>query len=443
MRHFARYCLLLALVLGCSALALGQGFSVESKSPAPAGSETFTSMEGRFTISLPKQISGYSPKKVDTPVGPAQGHLFNWKVAYGQFIVGYIEGPGQLEKSQKTVFDNFRDNFVAMAREAQGKLLSETEMPLDGHPGREFKIEFPDSIALLRFYLINQRMYQVSVLILKTKREQEADAVKILASFKLLTEAEVEAESRKKMAEATPGALPQSPITKKLKSDAEDEGLKGRVKTILIETEDLSGTWVVQKRKPSSMNYYNEQGNLTKKESYDYRGNLSDITVYGYLDGERVSDSKHIEREYNPPPMMIAAPAGQPKPNYDPRYTYKFTYMYDEKGNLKEEFMRMNNGKLWLRYVYNLKGNQKETLVYDEAGSLNQKYVSMLDDKGNEIEKQYFDTKTGTVDEKYSYAYEFDSKGNWIKRTASKWVDVPGKSSFVPDSVTYRTITYY
>lgn len=238
--------------------------------------------------------------------------------------------------------------------------------------------------------------------------------------------------------------MPPEPIAKRLKSDAEDEELKGKVKTVETETEDLSGTWADGKRKPSSTSYYNEKGYLTKRESYDYRGNLDTITVYGYIDGDRVSSSKYIEHEYNPPPMMMAPTApGQAKPKYDSRYSYKFKFKYDDKRNLIEKTWYSNDGSLWLRYVYNFKGNQKEELVYSKDGSLNQKYIYALDAKGNEIEETVYETKDDSVRSKYSYVYEFDPKGNWTKRTTSKQITKDGKSSFTPYSVTYRTVTYY
>jgi hypothetical protein len=102
-----------------------------------------------------------------------------------------------------------------------------------------------------------------------------------------------------------------------------------------------------------------------------------------------------------------------------------------------------SSGKLWLRYVYKYQGNKKEELVYSEDGSLNRKNVSTLDDKGNEVEESFYDVKDGSVSERYSYSYEFDAKGNWIKRTASKWAAKDGKEQFAPYSITYRTITYY
>lgn len=443
MKNLAQYFLLAILITSSSLLAQAQGFRVETNSPpATAGAETFTSLEGRFSISLPKQIHGYSPKSADTPEGHVEGSFFNWRTAEGDFLVGYVDRPEMVESLSKKVLDSLHDSMLT-GNDDKTKLAGETDISIAGHPGREMKFERPDGLLILRVYLVRNRIYQALVVIPADKKAQESAAVKILASFKILSPADVEAEIQKRVEEATPGPLPQEPVAKKPKSDTEDEELKGKIKTVFEEDADLSGTWAVSKRKPTSMVYYNEKGNRTKSVLYDYRGNPFDINVYGYLDGERVSNSNSIQYEYDPPPMMAETPAGQSKPKRDTRYIYKYKYKYDDKGILREEQLYLNDGKPSLKYVYNYKDNQKEELVYEANGSLNQKYVSTLDDKRNEIEEIIYKATDNSVESKYSYAYEFDSQGNWVKKTASKWTKRDGKSQYMPYSVTYRTINYY
>ncbi|HEV7859850.1 MAG TPA: hypothetical protein VGO91_14635, partial [Pyrinomonadaceae bacterium] len=430
MKRLARFSLILTLLLGCSVLSYAQGFRIESTLPPPLGSETFTSLDGRFSIALPKQFSGYQPKSTNTPAGRIEAVLYTWETASGKFGVAYIDRPEPLESVGKAVMDSFRDNFVAKAGSGKGKLIGETELSLDGYVGRELKIEFPDGLYLFRMYLVKQRMYQTSVMIPNDKRAQAETAAKALASFKLLTPADVEAEMKRKIAEATPGPLPQEPVAQKLKSDAEDDGLKGKVKTIFSDEEDLTGTWTVIGRKPHARAYYNERGNLTKEEAFDYRGNVSNITVYGYIDGERASKYGYIQYEYDPPPMMMPAAPGQPKPIHDKRYTNKYRYKYDDKGKLIERLNYGNDGKLRSRYVYLYNGNQKEGQYYSDD-ELYRKELMTLDAQGNEIERTSIEQKPNMTT-KYSYTYEFDAKGNWIKKTTSKLVTKDGKSSLVP-----------
>jgi hypothetical protein len=141
--------------------------------------------------------------------------------------------------------------------------------------------------------------------------------------------------------------------------------------------------------------------------------------------------------------MMPPSPAGQPQPKYDPRYDSKHKYKYDDKGNLIEEIVYGNEGKLRVRDVYNLKGKQREKLTYSGDGSLISRHVSILDDKGSVTEAISYNAKDDSVRDRYSYSDEYDAQGNWIRETTSKWVKKDGKEYFEPAWITYRTITYY
>jgi hypothetical protein len=410
--------------------------------PAKNGSEKareFVSLQGRFTISLPEQVSGYRDISANVPEGRIEGDSFNWMTPEGYFEVSYIDLPGAL--ATKAVFDRSRDNKLRLNRKA--KLAGESDITLDGNPGRETRFETPDGILIVRTYLAGSRLYEAAVALTNSLKSKESEAVRALDSLRLLPQSAVDAARRKEMADATPSPLPQAAAASRLKSDAEDEGLKGRVKTVFRETQDLSGTWSVGGRKPSAMDYYDEKGQLTKQETYDYKGNLFQVAVYGYVDGARVRSDQMIHHEYDPPPVMVAGGPGGAGQKSDPRYSYKFGYRYDERGRLAEKVSYDSGGKIWLRYVYKFEGNKREESVYSEDGSLNQRYVYTLDDKGNEVEKTGYDVKDGSASERYTYVYEFDAKGNWSKRTTSQFVTKEGKSSFVPSYVTFRTIAYY
>jgi len=459
LQPLARFCYqsmaLIVFVIAFTLLApyvrsvFAQGFSVESKSPpSVVGGHTFVSLEGRFSIALPQSQHGFRPLSIETAVGRATGDAYSWTMKEGSFTAGYVDASQSWDEPDTStrVFAGIRDGLVSWAGSKNGKLVGERQISFEKHPTLELKLEFPEALLLQRSYLISRRLYQV-VLVLRTEqRAYEAVAVKVLDSFKVLSDADVSVALKARAAQAEPSPLPQEPVAPRIRSDAEDEGLHGNVKTVFQESQDLSGTWSVQGKKPSSMGYYNARGNLTKRESYDYKGNLSDITVYGYLDGARVSSRKSIEHEYNPPPMMIASPPGEARPKPDPRYSNKFTFQYDDQKRLIEKSWFMNNGQLSIRYVYKYSGKpakQREDLVYSADGSLNQRDLSILDEKGTEVERTSFETKDGSIRNKYSYAYEFDGKGNWIKRSTSKWVTKDGRSYYAPAHVDYRTITYY
>ncbi len=426
--------------------SFGQGFEVKTKSePSVIGAGTFVSLSGRFSIALPPTKHGFRPLSIETPAGPANGDAYIWTMKEGAYTAGFVDAPVELDESEtgKRVLASFREGMANFANQNNGKLVSDRSIELDKHSGMEVRLEFASGVMTQRMYLVSRRMYQIVLVVRSEQRASEGVALNVLDSFKLLNEAEVRAALKAEAAKAEPSPLPQEPVAKRGGTDTSDADLHGKVKTVYSESEDRSGTWAVQSRKPTSMQYYNEQGNLTKSELYDWKGNLFQITVYGYLDGARVSKWETIRHEYNPPPMMISPKPGEAKPKYDPRYSNKSDFKYDDKKRLIEKTLINNDGKLWQRLIYKYSGNQLERLVYSADGSLNQRSVSVLDENGDSIEHTSYEVGGEKVRAKYTYAYEFDAKGNWIKQTSSKWVTKDGRSYYEPASVYYRTITYY
>ena len=229
------------------------------------------------------------------------------------------------------------------------------------------------------------------------------------------------------------------------KTDRETDGLKGSVKSVRTEIADLKktrGKLVESKRRHKEAITYDSNGNRLTWKTYDYlSGALFDSVTYSRVNGDKVS----IYEEVNNPnkiTQVVSVPNDKPTKSSDPYLSYKFKYKYDSDGNVSEEAW-YQNGSLWLRYVYNFKGNQKVELVYSADGSLNQKYVYTLDDKGNEIEMLAYDTETNKLEGKETYKYlEFDAKGNWTKRITSEG-DENSKFVVKPREVLYRTLTYF
>lgn len=405
----------------------------------------FVSLEGRFSVSLPAQNHGFHGLALPTPFGVAKGDAYEWRMKEASFVVGYADAaqPVDNPETAKRVFEALREEFKKIATANSGLVWKEKQLQLGGHQGIEQRLDFFSGFMIQRTYLVSRRLYQTVMVIRTTQRNYEGLASKVLDSFKILNEPEVSSKLAQKGAEAEPSPLPQQPMIQRAGSDASDKGLHGRVKTVLEESQDLSGTWSVQTRKRDSFETYNEQGNLTRAEFYDYKGNLHDITVYGYVDGSRVSNSKTIQHEYNPPGVMVRAAPGAVIKKSDLRYQTKFEFKYDEQKRLIEHSWFRSNGERFLRYVYNYKGNQLEKLVYSEDGSLNQRSLSILDSKGNEIERTSFDPRDGAAGATHSYAYEFDAHGNWTKRTTSKVVSKDGSTNLEPLYVDFRKITYF
>ena len=256
----------------------------------------------------------------------------------------------------------------------------------------------------------------------------------------------LDAKKLKSIETSTPASLPQEPVVPKECSDAEDEEIKGKVMSVTGESQDISEPGSGETKHLSYIERFNEKGNFIKQISFDSEGNPSDITVYGWLDGARVSKTKSITYDYNPPPVMAPPAAAKPatKPR-DVRISYSYTYKYVE-GKLSEMQMYYNDGRPGMRYTYTRTGNTLEKLAFDDKGQLNQKYVYRLDKDGNEVEDLRIDLTPQRYygDKKFIFKYDsFDKNGNWTKRTASQIHTVNGKEIAKPAFVHFRTFEYF
>ncbi|HMJ08425.1 MAG TPA: hypothetical protein VK468_05435, partial [Pyrinomonadaceae bacterium] len=410
-------------------------------------SEEFVSLDGRFRIALPKDIQGFgalSPKQTGTT---ASGQQFTWKFAEGEVVMIYLDFPDSKLTGSSADLDRITSNTKnsISKRFPKATLLYENQSVLNGIPSSNLVHDLGGNEGLVttQLYLDKTRLYRINAAF--ADRAAAAILNPTFKTFRLISQAEVDAELQKKYESMKPPPLPQSPVVARLTSDAQEESLKGKVKKVVEESEDRSGAWSLQGKKLDSVTYYDQTGALTQRDSYDSQGNPFQIIVYGYIDGKRVSNSKTIRYEYDPPPMAAPLAGGvKQETARDIRYEYSFEYKY-EIGKLTERQMIYNNGKKGMRYVYMHSPNQVEELIYTADGKLNQRYLSVLDAGGNKVEWTAFGLANFDIygDRKYKYTYEFDGAGNWTKKFTSHEITEDGVKTFRPYSVDYRTITYY
>ncbi|HYV83327.1 MAG TPA: hypothetical protein VE931_07430 [Pyrinomonadaceae bacterium] len=426
----------LALITAITIALLSPAFP---QSHPAAGTIKFVSLEGLFSIALPER-SDFSRVTIPTPSGDAYGNQYVWKIKEGTFGVAYADTlqPINQPEAVKQFFDMTAERFKKLVEENGGKVAVTKNITLAERPGIEQRADMSGASVIRRVYLVSRRIYDITLMVQNSQREYENAALVMLDSFKLLSDAEITEEALK----TGPGPLPQTPEAPRVGSDADEEGLCGPVKSVRTEIRYLSETPLGRMEPQSWLTTYNEKGNRLRKESYDSKNNLQTITVFGYLDGSRVSASKFIEREYVPAVRRGIGGNGVSTRKNDPRYDHRFEFKYDEKKRLLEETEFRSNGDISLRYVYKYEGNQKEELVYVADGSMTQRDLYILDDKGNAIEQTTF-APDGSVRSKRSYTYEYDSNGSWTKKTTSwKVVDEAHRRLYAPN-IQVRTITYY
>jgi hypothetical protein len=142
----------------------------------------FKSTEENFTISLPRE-----PKQERTtgrsPLGNGH-HIYSLDSGDVSFTVSIsvIDPPLTKPKDIKQTFDFARD-MVAMV--TAGKLREDSDISLDGFPGRQIRIEKGKQIWTLRAYLVKQRLYQLMTTEPKGK-DTHPSVAKFFESFKLL-----------------------------------------------------------------------------------------------------------------------------------------------------------------------------------------------------------------------------------------------------------------
>ena len=168
---------------------------------------------------------------------------------------------------------------------------------------------------------------------------------------------------------------------------------------------------------------YDNKGNLTVDASYYRDGSLNDKRTYVYDDmGKRAEEADY----------------------HDGSLSGKNTYAYDAKGNLtKKDYLTKEGDVSWVEvWKYDDKNNLIESASYDGKDSLEYKETRIYDVNGNLTEQAGYEAD-GSLQYKSGCIYEFDSIGNWGKRTLSTWVTKSGKSYFEPSGVTHRTIAYF
>jgi TonB family protein len=152
----------------------------------------FSSTAGRFTVTLPGNPTETS-KKLEYRFREFERHTFTLGAGFATFFVSYSDIPVTL--AEPDAVEEFLDHHMHEGEVAssQGKLLSKTEIELDAYPGRELIMETPNSMFRMKYYLVEQRFYQIAISTPKdpaknaaeTARSMELAASKFLDSFKI------------------------------------------------------------------------------------------------------------------------------------------------------------------------------------------------------------------------------------------------------------------
>jgi TonB family protein len=152
----------------------------------------FSSTDGGFKVALPGNPTETS-KTIEYRFREFTRHTFTLETGFGVFLVSYSDLLVNLAEPDE--IKEFLDHHMHEAEVAssQGKLLSKTEIELDGYPGRELIAKTPESTFRMKYYLVEQRFYQIAISTpndpaknaAETARSMELIASKFFDSFKL------------------------------------------------------------------------------------------------------------------------------------------------------------------------------------------------------------------------------------------------------------------
>lgn len=152
-----------------------------------AAPKEFKSEDGKFSVMAPVALQK-TTQEVETQGGKLDLHLF-----YGQdgdlgYFVSYCDYDPQVAKASlaENMLDGARDGAVS---NVNGKLVSETNITLGDHPGREVIIEAraedrPPAIIKSRMFMVKNRLYQVTT-VASRGRAGDKELDNFLRSFKL------------------------------------------------------------------------------------------------------------------------------------------------------------------------------------------------------------------------------------------------------------------
>ncbi len=134
--------------------------------------EEFVDLNGRFKISSP----GILEEKLDTvqtDLGPLVYHTFFYQAKEKGsdkqvYMVSYCDYPkGIIFADSLDLADEFFQNTMdAAAESVEGEIRYQSDIQLDGHPGKLWRIDYMDGNAVIKTkaFLVNNRYYAVQTI---------------------------------------------------------------------------------------------------------------------------------------------------------------------------------------------------------------------------------------------------------------------------------------
>ena len=150
--------------------------------------EKFVSPDGAFAIMFPQKPveSQYS---MDSPAGKLVIHSYKY-IGTASYFLSYTDYPAPIDRPENKKTEALDHTREGGLRAVNGRLLSQSDISINGHPGRLIVVDSPNggpdgSLIRNKVYLVGNRLYSMQVAIPKGAQVTDTAAEKFLDSFEL------------------------------------------------------------------------------------------------------------------------------------------------------------------------------------------------------------------------------------------------------------------
>lgn len=252
---------------------------------------------------------------------------------------------------------------------------------------------------------------------------------------------------------------------KAVRSARQTARLQGPVQKVSVEEFALGENGKADVLKKSEHSWYSKRGARVR---YERDSLYQDESSSGELDPEEATTQLDTGQSLNEYGFRLLSPSRSVLDPRRVRYAFEIfnlhrfeAFYYDEGGALggKSVHHDFSDGKRRYisisRYspegnhdsseltVFNRRGDVEEQIKRNREGRIFLHWTYAYDEQGNLIEMTSLDNE-GKPMRKVTFSYIYDEMGNWIERTTYGFMMKSGvESTFIPQIVTKRKITYY
>lgn len=297
----------------------------------------FRSLAGAFEVDNSFETSGFS--------GLSGGVQFKWRVEDAEISIGHLDVRAVAKAIHNEEFsaEGLLENYYRQFSQRGERVLS-LPLQVDNAPGHQIRYKTKDVLFIARVLPAGDKVYVLTASVPLSKSEKLVPKIEgFFDSFRLITDETVAKEVQELVARSTPKAFAPSSRSAKAVSDISDQGLKGKPRSILLESARYGSDQVLLRKKNLKLEEFDDSGFLLKEVEYNSDGMPNKIYVYGFLDGKRVARISNTLSEGN-----LVGMAFPMSGKLDDRFQEYYVYRYGA-GRLVESRNYWSNQTLYSR----------------------------------------------------------------------------------------------